>query len=224
VHAWATLFNYQMEMLTSGEGDVEFLKRAFQKLLLNFTWWVNRKDPTGKNVFEGGFLGLDNIGVFDRSAALPSGGHLEQADGTAWMALYSQNMLSIALTLAMHDPVYEDMANKFLEHFLWIAAAMDRVGENADEMWDEEDGFSMTCSRPDRSQRVASAFDGRPAAVVRHIRGAHLVKLTRFKQRWWFIKPTWAGCQYPPLSGWPSRSPSAGIADETKVRRAQPGA
>ena len=118
-----------------------FLKRAFNKLVLNFTWWVNRKDPGGRNVFEGGFLGLDNIGVFDRSAPLPTGGYLEQADGTAWMALFSQNMLDIALELAEHDPVYEDMALKFLQHFLWIGAAMDRVGEHHDEMWDEEDGF-----------------------------------------------------------------------------------
>ncbi|WP_080887327.1 MGH1-like glycoside hydrolase domain-containing protein [Nitrospira japonica] len=141
VHAWATWFVYQADKQRHGEGDVEFLKNGFQKLLLNFTWWVNRKDPTGRNVFEGGFLGLDNIGVFDRSAPLPTGGCLEQADGTAWMALFSQNMLDIAVELAKHDPVYEEMALKFLQHFLWIAAAMDRIGEHHDEMWDEEDGF-----------------------------------------------------------------------------------
>ena len=141
VHAWATLFIYNAEKERTGKGDVAFLKRAFQKLLINFTWWVNRKDTTGKNVFQGGFLGLDNIGVFDRSSPLPTGGHLEQADGTAWMALYSQNMLEIALEIALHDPTYEDMALKFLEHFFWIAAAMDRPGEHMDEMWDEEDGF-----------------------------------------------------------------------------------
>ena len=111
-----------------GQGDLDFLKTRLQKLLLNFTWWVNRKDRFGKNVFEGGFLGLDNIGVFDRSAPLPTGGHLEQADGTAWMALFCQNMLEIAVELAAHDPVYEDMAAKFAEHFLWIAAAMNRMG------------------------------------------------------------------------------------------------
>ncbi len=141
VHAWATWLVYQSDKELHGTGDIAFLKLAFSKLVLNFTWWVNRKDPGGRNVFEGGFLGLDNIGVFDRSAKLPTGGYLEQADGTAWMALFSQNMLDIALELAGHDPVYEDMALKFLQHFLWIGAAMDRVGEHEDEMWDEEDGF-----------------------------------------------------------------------------------
>lgn len=141
VHAWATLRVYSMEKEARGTGDVEWLKNAFQKLLLNFTWWVNRKDPFGKNVFEGGFLGLDNIGVFDRSAPLPNGGFLEQADGTAWMALFCQNMLEIALELALSDPVYEEMAFKFYEHFLFIASAMDRIGDNMDEMWDEDDGF-----------------------------------------------------------------------------------
>ena len=112
-----------------------------RRLLVNFTWWVNRKDPTGRNVFEGGFLGLDNIGVFDRSAALPTGGTLEQADGTAWMALFSQNMLELALALLDHDPSYEEFVLKFVEHFFWIAAAIDPIGEHPDEMWDEEDGF-----------------------------------------------------------------------------------
>ena len=120
-------------------GDVEFLKRAFGKLLINFTWWVNRKDRLGKSVFEGGFLGLDNIGVFDRSAELPTGGHLEQADGTAWMAMFCQNMFEIAVELAAHDPSYDDLVYKFAEHFLWIGAAMNKVGD--DGMWDEEDGF-----------------------------------------------------------------------------------
>ena len=113
----------------------------FRKLLLNFSWWVNRKDRGRNNVFEGGFLGLDNMGVFDRSAPLPTGGTLEQADGSAWMCVFSQNMLEIALELARDDPGYQDLAAKFMEHFLWIAAAMDRVGVNADELWDEEDGF-----------------------------------------------------------------------------------
>ncbi len=123
---------------------------AFDKLLLNFTWWVNRKDRFGKNVFEGGFLGLDNIGVFDRSAPLPTGGHLEQADGTAWMALFCQNMLEMAVELAVHDPTYEDMVVKFAEHFLWIAAAMNQPGP--DGMWDEEDGFYYDVLRlPDGS-------------------------------------------------------------------------
>jgi len=124
-----------------GRADVGNLKETFRKLLLNFTWWVNRKDPEGRNVFEGGFLGLDNIGVFDRSAPLPTGGSLQQADGTAWMCFYCQNMLELALELAAHDDSYEDIAAKFVEHFLWIAAAMDRVGNDEDELWDEEDGF-----------------------------------------------------------------------------------
>ncbi len=141
VHAWATLFVYESEVEQRGAGDVDWLKRAFQKLLVNFTWWVNRKDPSGRNVFEGGFLGLDNIGVFDRSSPLPTGGRLEQSDGTAWMAFFSQAMLGIAVELSQHDPMYEDMTLKFAEHFVFIAAAMDRIGDNDDELWDEEDGF-----------------------------------------------------------------------------------
>jgi len=141
VHAWATLLVYETELEQRGTGDVRWLRSAFQKLLVNFTWWINRKDPSGRNVFEGGFLGLDNIGVFDRSAPLPTGGRLEQSDGTAWMAFYSQCMLGIALELSRHDPLYEDMVLKFAEHFTFIAAAMDRIGENHDELWDEEDGF-----------------------------------------------------------------------------------
>ena len=139
VHAWATLFLYRTEQALTGQGDLEFLKRSFTKLMLNFSWWVNRKDRSGKNVFEGGFLGLDNIGVFDRSAPLPTGGYLEQADGTAWMSLFCQNMLEIGVELAAHDPSFEDMAIKFADHFLWIANAMNHVGP--DGMWDEEDGF-----------------------------------------------------------------------------------
>ena len=140
VHAFATLwlFKYERQL---GRADLRFLERSFQGLMLNFSWWVNRKDPAGRNVFAGGFLGLDNIGVFDRSAPLPSGGSLEQADGTAWMAFYCQNMLEIALILTEHDPIYEEFAFKFVQHFMWIAYAMDRVSENHDEMWDEEDGF-----------------------------------------------------------------------------------
>jgi Mannosylglycerate hydrolase MGH1-like glycoside hydrolase domain/Glycosyl hydrolase family 63 C-terminal domain len=152
VHAWATLAVYETELEQRGEGDVAWLKSAFQKLLVNFTWWINRKDPTGRNLFEGGFLGLDNIGVFDRSAPLPTGGHLEQSDGTAWMAFFSQCMLGIALELSEHDPLYEDMVLKFAEHFLFIAAAMDRIGDNQDELWDEEDGFFYDVLRlPDGS-------------------------------------------------------------------------
>ncbi|NWF82051.1 MAG: glucosidase [Chloroflexi bacterium] len=140
VHAWATLFNHSLDKL-QGQADLTFLKAAFNRLLLNFNWWVNRKDPGGRNLFSGGFLGLDNIGVFDRSSPLPTGGHLEQADGTAWMAFFSQNMLELAIELAHVDPAYEDFILKFTQHFLFIAGAMDRVGIHGDELWDEEDGF-----------------------------------------------------------------------------------
>jgi hypothetical protein len=140
VHAWATLFLYRIET-ELGRADLRFLERSFQGLMLNFNWWVNRKDPEGRNVFAGGFLGLDNIGVFDRSAPLPTGGHLDQADGTAWMAFYCLCMLEIALILTEYDPVYEEICFRFLEHWAWITYAMDRIGTNRDEMWDEEDGF-----------------------------------------------------------------------------------
>jgi hypothetical protein len=150
VHAWATIFLYRTEQALHGKGDIEFLKRSFSKLTLNFSWWVNRKDRFGKNLFEGGFLGLDNIGVFDRSSPLPTGGHLEQADGTAWVSMFSQNMLEIAVELAAHDPMYEDLALKFAEHFIWIARAMNQTGPEG--MWDEEDGFYYDVLRlPDGS-------------------------------------------------------------------------
>lgn len=150
VHAWATIFLYNIEKSMRGKGDVLFLKRVFNKLTLNFTWWVNRKDRFGKNIFEGGFLGLDNIGVFDRSAPLPTGGCLEQADGTAWMALFCQNMAEIAVELATIDPTYEELAVKFISHFLWIASAVNRVG--GEGLWDEEDGFYYDLLRfPDGS-------------------------------------------------------------------------
>src|SRR5262245_25247333 len=140
VHAFATLYLYKVER-NLGRADLRFLERSFQGLMLNFNWWVNRKDPSGRNVFAGGFLGLDNIGVFDRSAQLPTGGSLEQADGTAWMAFYCQNMLEIALILSDYDPMYEEIAFRFVQHFMWISYAMDRIGDNRDEMWDEQDGF-----------------------------------------------------------------------------------
>ena len=150
VHAWATIFLHRTEQALHGVTDIDFLKSAFNKLLLNFTWWVNRKDRFGKNVFEGGFLGLDNIGVFDRSSPLPTGGHLEQADGTAWMALFSQNMLELSFELAEYDPSYQDMVVKFMEHFAYIATAMNHPGP--DGMWDEEDGFYYDLLRlPDGS-------------------------------------------------------------------------
>jgi hypothetical protein len=150
VHAWATLFLYRTEQAVKGQGDYEFLKRSFAKLMLNFSWWVNRKDRFGKNLFEGGFLGLDNIGVFDRSSPLPTGGHLEQADGTAWVSMFCQNMAEISVELATYDSFYEEMAIKFVDHFLWIARAMNQTGPEG--MWDEEDGFYYDVLRhPDGS-------------------------------------------------------------------------
>jgi len=140
VHAWATLFLYSVEK-ELGRSDLRFLERSFQGLMMNFNWWVNRKDPDGRNVFAGGFLGLDNIGVFDRSAKLPTGGFLDQADGTAWMAFYCQNMLEIAVILTDYDPMYEDIAFRFLEQCVWITYAMHRMGEGHEQMWDDQDGF-----------------------------------------------------------------------------------
>jgi hypothetical protein len=150
VHAWASIFLYRTEQVLHGKGDIEFLKRSFPKLMLNFSWWVNRKDRFGHNLFEGGFLGLDNIGVFDRSSPLPTGGSLQQADGSAWVCMFAQNMLEIAAELTAHHPFYEDMAVKFAEHFVWIAVAMNQMGPEG--MWDEEDGFYYDMLRlPDGS-------------------------------------------------------------------------
>ena len=170
VHAWATLLVYETELEQRGAGDVAWLKSAFQKLLVNFTWWINRKDPTGRNVFEGGFLGLDNIGVFDRSAPLPTGGHLEQSDGTAWMAFFAQCMLGIAVELCRHDPLYEDMVLKFAEHF-----AVHRRGHGPHRRQPGRAvgrGGRLLLRRapPARRQRPAAqgALDGRAAAAVRH--------------------------------------------------------
>src|SRR5213078_1486632 len=136
VIGWAAWRVYKIEEKQTGKGDRDFLETVFHKLLISFTWWVNRKDSEGKNIFEGGFLGLDNIGVFDRSAPLPGGGHLEQSDGTSWMAMYCLNMLSIALELASEEDEYEDVGSKFWEHFVQIASAMNTLG-----LWNEEDGF-----------------------------------------------------------------------------------
>jgi hypothetical protein len=141
VQAWAVLQIYKIEQKMYGRADKDFLERIFQKLLFNFTWWVNRKDREGKNIFEGGFLGLDNIGVFDRSSQLPIGGYLEQADATSWMGMYCLNLLEIALELAKTNSVYEDIASKFFEHFLYIADAMDGIGKSEIALWDEADGF-----------------------------------------------------------------------------------
>jgi mannosylglycerate hydrolase MGH1-like protein len=193
VHAWATLFNYRLAKERLGARALENLKNAFHKMLLNFTWWVNRKDRTGRNVFEGGFLGLDNIGVFDRSAPLPTGGYLEQADGTAWMAFYAQNMLDIAIELALHDPIYENLALKFYEHFIWISSAMTRVGDWHDSMWDEEDGFYYDILRlPDGNAtrlKVRSMVGLLPLCAVTVYPREVLLRLPNFVSRGaWFNK------------------------------------
>jgi hypothetical protein len=188
VHAYATIQIYlQDKERNEGKGDIEFLKYAFSKLLMNFTWWVNRKDRSGNNVFEGGFLGLDNIGVFDRSAPLPTGGHLDQADGTAWMVFFSQQMLRIAVELALENPAYEEFASKFFEHTMWIAGAMDRVGERNDDMWDEEDGFFYDVLRlPDGNAvrlKVRSMVGLLPLGAVAVFDEDILTKLPNFRKR-----------------------------------------
>jgi hypothetical protein len=152
VHAWATIFLYRTEQALRGKGDIEFLKRSFAKLMLNFSWWINRKDRFGNNLFEGGFLGLDNIGVFDRSAPLPTGGSLEQADGTAWVAMFCPEHAGDRRRIGGPRSVLQDMAMKFADHFLWIAHAMNQMGPEG--MWDEEDGFYYDVLRlPDGSAR-----------------------------------------------------------------------
>ena len=192
VHAWATWRVYKIEEKQTGKGDRTFLERVFQKLLLNFTWWVNRKDAEGNNVFEGGFLGLDNIGVFDRSSPLPTGGYIEQADGTSWMAMYSLNMLTIALELAEENPVYEDMATKFFEHFIYIADAMTHIGDEATQLWDESDGFFYDVLHlPDDSRvrlKVRSMVGLIPLFAVMTLEPDLLDRLPNFKQRLeWFV-------------------------------------
>lgn len=191
VHAWAALRVYKIEKKMYGREDRLFLERVFQKLLLNFTWWVNRKDSEGKNVFEGGFLGLDNIGVFDRSAKLPTGGRIEQADGTSWMGMYCLNMLAIALELAKYNPSYEDIASKFFEHFLYIADAMNLLGEGTG-LWDEEDGFYYdVLNLPDGRHlpmKVRSMVGLIPLFAVQTMEPDTLDMLRGFKGRLeWFI-------------------------------------
>ena len=193
VHAWATWRVYQIDRKLTGKGDRQFLERVFQKLLLNFTWWVNRKDTDGNNAFEGGFLGLDNIGVFDRSSALPTGGYMEQADGTSWMGMYCLNMLTIALELAMENPVYEDMATKFFEHFLYIAEAMNHMGGGSSRLWDEEDGFYYdVLNLPDGKRvplKIRSMVGLIPLFAIAILEPDTLEKLPNFKQRLeWFIE------------------------------------
>ncbi len=225
VHAWATIFTYRLEAARNGEGDKEWLKTCFHKLLLNFTWWVNRKDRTGRNVFEGGFLGLDNIGVFDRSAPLPTGGYLEQADGTAWMALFCQNMLEIAGELALTDPDYEDMALKFVEHFLWIASAMGHLGDNTG-MWDEEDGFYYDVLRLPNGQsqrlKVRSMVGLLPLCAATYYTGELLKKSPAVAERLhWFLesRPELRNTIHDPVKEGVNGRRLASILDETRLRR-----
>ncbi len=194
VHAWASWRVYQMDRnQNGGQGDLAFLERVFHKLMLNFTWWVNRKDAEGRNVFQGGFLGLDNIGVFDRSAQLPTGGHIDQADGTSWMAMYALNLLRIALELAQHNPVYEDVATKFFEHFLHIAEAMNNFGEAGIGLWDEEDKFFYDVLHlPDGQMvplKVRSMVGLIPLFAVETLEPELLEKVPHFKRRLeWFLQ------------------------------------
>jgi hypothetical protein len=225
VHPWATIFTYRLEKARTGQGDVAWLGRSFQKLLLNYTWWINRKDRSGKNAFEGGFLDLDNIGVFDRSSPLPTGGYLEQADGTAWMALFSLNMLEISVELALHDASYADMALKFLQHFVSIASATIHAGGNTG-MWDEEDGFFYDVLQlPDgQAQRlkVRSMVGLLPLCAVTVFEGEFKGKYPELMQRFqgfldarpelsnFIHDPTQPGCADRRLGA---------ILDATKLRR-----
>ena len=225
VHPWATIFTYRLEKARTGKGDVDWLKRSFKKLLLNFTWWLNRKDRSGKNAFEGGFLGLDNIGVFDRSSPLPTGGYLEQADGTAWMALFSLNMLEMAIELALHDETYKDMVVKFVQHFVSIASATIHAGGNTG-MWDEEDGFFYDVLQlPDgHAQRlkVRSMVGLLPLCAVTSIddelRRKHPEVLERFKD---FLgaRPELRTFIHDPAKLGQANRKLGAILDETKLRR-----
>jgi hypothetical protein len=192
VHAWAAWRVYKIEQKRRGVGDRKFLERVFHKLTLNFTWWVNRKDAEGNNIFQGGFLGLDNIGVFDRSAPLPTGGFIEQSDGTSWMAMYTLNLLAIAMELAKEDPVYEDVASKFWEHFIYIAHAMNNIGEENTGLWNEEDGFFYDVLHLPNNEhltlKVRSMVGLIPLFAVETLEEKVLSKLPGFKRRLeWFL-------------------------------------
>lgn len=193
VHAWAVFRVFKIDETLKGKPDLEFLETVFQKLLMNFTWWVNKKDVNGNNIFEGGFLGLDNIGVFDRSDTLPNGESLEQADGTSWMAMFSLNMMRIAIELAQYNHIYEEMATKFLEHFLYIANALDNMGEGSFSLWDEEDEFFYdaisTKSGDNMFLRLRTIVGLIPMFAVEVIEDEILEKLPVFKERMdWILK------------------------------------
>jgi hypothetical protein len=225
VHAFATLLSYAIGRQNNSV-ETEFLKSAYQKLVLNFNWWINRKDPNGRNVFEGGFLGLDNIGVFDRSSPLPTGGNLEQADGTAWMAMYCQNMFEISLVLAMEDPIYEDMALRFLEHFFLIASAMDRIGDQHDELWDEQDGFFYDLLRlPNENAtrlKVRSTVGLLPLCATAVLPGSVATRFPNLTRRvqWRFERSPelLANVQDPREAGYADRRLFA-VVNERKLRR-----
>ena len=192
VHAWAAWRVYKIEKKRRGVGDRAFLERVFHKLMLNFTWWVNRKDAEGRNIFEGGFLGLDNIGIFDRSKPLPTGGFMEQADGTGWMAMYSLNLLAIAMELASEDPCYEDVASKFWEHFLYIAVAINTLGDDGG-MWNEEDGFFYDMLHLPTGEHVPMKIRSMvgliPLFAVESLEQAVVDQLGGFKRRMeWFLE------------------------------------
>nr|AAP49329.1 Uvs052 [uncultured bacterium] len=227
VHAWATMQLYQFDKARrGGQGDIEFLKYTFSKLLTNFTWWVNRKDRAGANVFDGGFLGLDNIGVFDRSSPLPTGGYLDQADGTSWMVFFSQQMLRIAVELALHEPLYEEFVEKFFQHTLLIAGTFDRAGEHHDEMWDEEDGFFYDVLRfPDGNAtrlKVRSIVGLLPIAAVAVFEEDILAKLPTFRERAKQFNsrhPELAANLHLPSQAGVANRHMLSILDETKLRR-----
>jgi len=192
VHAWACWRVYEIERDKYGKGDINFLERVFHKLMLNFTWWVNRKDSEGKNIFEGGFLGLDNIGVFDRSRPLPTGGHIEQADGTSWMAMYSLNMLKIALELSKTNSNYEDAASKFMEHYLYIAGAIANLRGGGLNLWDEKDGFFYDVLHSPEGEyiplKVRSMVGLIPLFAIETLEPDLIEKFPHFKRRLeWFL-------------------------------------
>ncbi|HEV2306482.1 MAG TPA: hypothetical protein VGR93_13240 [Candidatus Acidoferrales bacterium] len=192
VHAWAAWRVYKIEGRVRGKSDRSFLERVFQKLLLNFTWWVNRKDPLGNNVFEGGFLGLDNVGVFDRSMPLPGGGYIDQSDGTSWMAMYCLNMLAMAMELAHEDPAYEDLASKFFEHFVYIADAMNSIGSKELGLWDEVDGFYYDMAHfsggNQMAMRIRSMVGLIPLLAVETFEPEDIARVPEFEKRMnWFL-------------------------------------
>ena len=213
VHAWAAWRVYKIDQkMNGGKGDIDFLERVFHKLLLNFTWWVNRKDAEGHNIFQGGFLGLDNIGVFDRSAPLPTGGHIEQADGTSWMAMYSLNLMRISLELAASRTIYQDMATKFFEHFMYIAGAMANIGGQGIDLWDKEDEFFYDVLRLPHGEgiplKVRSMVGLIPLFAVETLEPELLDQVPEFKGRMeWFLN------NRPDLAGLVSRWNEPGMGE-----------